>query len=66
MDLFSFFTHTIKHEDASVMMFKHLIKVNDLKEEMKIHGLKNKDITFIEEMIKGVDVASNEVSYPIP
>ena len=48
------------------MMFKHLIKVNDLKEEMKIHGLKNKDITFIEEMIKGVDVASNEVSYPIP
>ncbi|XP_035238000.1 deoxynucleoside triphosphate triphosphohydrolase SAMHD1 isoform X1 [Anguilla anguilla] len=43
-----------KHEIASVAMFDHLIKVNDLEPVMKQHGLElPEDLLFIKEQIAG-------------
>ncbi|XP_067097043.1 LOW QUALITY PROTEIN: deoxynucleoside triphosphate triphosphohydrolase SAMHD1-like [Osmerus mordax] len=43
-----------QHEDASVAMFKHLVKQNKLKKMMETHGLVLKeDLVFIEEQIAG-------------
>ena len=42
-----------QHEDASVMMFHHLIDENDLREEMEKYGLEDIDVTFIMELIAG-------------
>ncbi|KAL7864489.1 hypothetical protein AOLI_G00159090 [Acnodon oligacanthus] len=42
-----------KHENASVEMFDHLVKVNNLKPEMEKYGLTTNDLTFIKEQIKG-------------
>ncbi|XP_059189264.1 deoxynucleoside triphosphate triphosphohydrolase SAMHD1-like [Centropristis striata] len=53
-----------KHEKASVEMFDHMVKKNNLEDEMKKHHLKfekpvdendpdGDDMTFIREMIKG-------------
>ncbi len=43
----------LQHEQASVMMFDHLIKVNDLEKDFKEYGLNEKDILFIKEQIAG-------------
>lgn len=43
-----------KHENASVKMFDHLVKVNDLEPVMEKHGLKlPEDLIFIREQIVG-------------
>ncbi|KAL6483240.1 hypothetical protein MHYP_G00081120 [Metynnis hypsauchen] len=42
-----------KHENASVQMFDHLVKVNNLKPEMEKYGLTANDLTFIKEQIEG-------------
>uniref|UniRef100_A0A669DNP1 HD domain-containing protein n=1 Tax=Oreochromis niloticus TaxID=8128 RepID=A0A669DNP1_ORENI len=42
-----------KHKEASLKMFEHLVKTNNLEEEMKQYRLKiPTDLTFIKEMIK--------------
>ena len=43
----------IQHEGASVMMFEHLLKVNNLREELEKYGLGETDIVFIKEQIAG-------------
>ena len=44
----------LQHEDASVAMFKHMLKVNaGLMEAFKEAGLCDGDVTFIEEQIAG-------------
>uniref|UniRef100_A0A8D3D9W1 Deoxynucleoside triphosphate triphosphohydrolase SAMHD1 n=1 Tax=Scophthalmus maximus TaxID=52904 RepID=A0A8D3D9W1_SCOMX len=43
-----------KHENASVAMFDHLVKENDLNQLMTQHGLVlHEDLTFIKELIGG-------------
>uniref|UniRef100_A0A672LDB1 HD domain-containing protein n=1 Tax=Sinocyclocheilus grahami TaxID=75366 RepID=A0A672LDB1_SINGR len=45
-----------KHEEASVKMFHHMVKENNLEQLMESYGLKMEtDRTFIAELIKGVD-----------
>ena len=43
----------LQHENASVQMFDHLVKVNNLMPEMEKYGLTTNDLTFIEEQIVG-------------
>ncbi|XP_047669910.1 deoxynucleoside triphosphate triphosphohydrolase SAMHD1-like [Tachysurus fulvidraco] len=42
-----------EHETASVKMFEHLVKENNLEDMMKDYGLSNKDLKFIKEQIAG-------------
>ncbi|XP_036447116.1 deoxynucleoside triphosphate triphosphohydrolase SAMHD1, partial [Colossoma macropomum] len=42
-----------KHENASVQMFDHLVKVNNLMPEIVKYGLTTNDLTFIKEQIEG-------------
>ncbi|XP_046707250.1 deoxynucleoside triphosphate triphosphohydrolase SAMHD1-like isoform X1 [Silurus meridionalis] len=42
-----------KHEDASVKMFKHLVKENNLQPVMEKYGVFKKDLIFITEQIAG-------------
>ncbi|GAA6083159.1 deoxynucleoside triphosphate triphosphohydrolase SAMHD1-like isoform X2 [Tachysurus ichikawai] len=42
-----------EHETASVKMFDHLVKENNLEPMMKYYGLSNKDLEFIKEQIAG-------------
>jgi len=42
-----------RHERASIMMFDHLLEVNNLLPVFKEHGLSDTDIIFIKEMIYG-------------
>lgn len=42
-----------QHEKASVMMFDHLLKVNNLDRELRKYGLDEKDVVFIKEQIAG-------------
>ncbi|KAL1021606.1 hypothetical protein UPYG_G00015470 [Umbra pygmaea] len=50
------------HEEASLKMFDHMVEVNNLKDEMTIHGLKvPDDLDFIKELING-PLKSNESS----
>ncbi|XP_048051029.1 deoxynucleoside triphosphate triphosphohydrolase SAMHD1-like [Megalobrama amblycephala] len=50
-----------KHEENSVKMFKHLVEENGLQQEMEAYGLKfetdqkENDLSFIGELIEGVD-----------
>ena len=46
-------SHPSQHEDASVMMFEHLLESNNLKVEFERCGLGDKDIKFIKEQIAG-------------
>ncbi|XP_055956017.1 deoxynucleoside triphosphate triphosphohydrolase SAMHD1-like isoform X2 [Patella vulgata] len=41
------------HEEASIQMFDHLIKVNNLEEDFKEYNLKRAEIEFIKEQIAG-------------
>lgn len=44
----------LQHENASVAMFDHLVKENDLNQLMTQHGLVlHEDLTFIKELIGG-------------
>ena len=43
----------MQHEQASVMMFEHLLEVNNLKPTFEEHGLNETDINFIKEQIAG-------------
>ena len=45
--------HTLQHEQASVMMFEHLVTSNRLDGEFEHYGLMETDITFIKEQIAG-------------
>uniref|UniRef100_A0A672LDA9 HD/PDEase domain-containing protein n=1 Tax=Sinocyclocheilus grahami TaxID=75366 RepID=A0A672LDA9_SINGR len=55
------------HEEASVKMFHHMVKENNLEQLMESYGLKMEtDRTFIAELIKGVDTAEKEVQTPWP
>jgi len=47
------FSSSQQHEQASVMMFDHLIEVNNLCPEFEKHGLHENDIMFIKEQIAG-------------
>ena len=42
-----------RHERASIMMFDHLLESNNLRPVFKHHGLSERDIVFIKEMIYG-------------
>ena len=42
-----------QHEQASVMMFKHLLMENKLEGEFEKYGLDERDIQFITEQIAG-------------
>ncbi|XP_072553050.1 deoxynucleoside triphosphate triphosphohydrolase SAMHD1-like [Salminus brasiliensis] len=42
-----------KHENASVQMFDHLVKVNKLEPVMEKYGLTPNDLVFIKEQIEG-------------
>uniref|UniRef100_A0A3Q1GMH3 Deoxynucleoside triphosphate triphosphohydrolase SAMHD1-like n=1 Tax=Acanthochromis polyacanthus TaxID=80966 RepID=A0A3Q1GMH3_9TELE len=60
-----------KHEDASLLMFDHLVKDNGLKPLMKLYGLdpygnEENDLKFITEMIQGKPLteAQVEASWP--
>lgn len=45
----------MQHEQASVMMFNHLLEVNSLYTTFGEHGLDDSDILFIKELIAGPD-----------
>lgn len=55
-----------QHEQASVMMFDHLLEVNELCADFYQYGLDDNDILFIKEQIAGpkslAEVVSNEAS----
>lgn len=42
-----------QHEQASVMMFDHLLEENCLQSDFERYGLDEQDITFIKEQIAG-------------
>ena len=42
------------------MMFDHLVKSNNLRPVFQRHGLEDRDITFIKEMIYGALPAENK------
>ena len=42
-----------QHEDASVKMFDHMIKVNNLLTSFIKYNLTEKDVVFIKELIAG-------------
>ena len=42
-----------RHERASIMMFDHLLESNNLRPVFQRHGLDDRDIIFIKEMIYG-------------
>ena len=44
---------TFQHEDASVAMFDHLIKVNDLQSSFDQYGISDTDLMFVKEQIAG-------------
>ncbi|XP_051805113.1 deoxynucleoside triphosphate triphosphohydrolase SAMHD1-like isoform X1 [Acanthochromis polyacanthus] len=55
-----------KHEDASLLMFDHLVEDNGLKPLMKLYGLdpygeKENDLKFITEMIQGKPLTEDQV-----
>ncbi|XP_039647664.1 deoxynucleoside triphosphate triphosphohydrolase SAMHD1-like [Perca fluviatilis] len=53
-----------KHEEASVEMFDHLVKSNNLELEMKDHGLNlPEDLDFIKKLIEGLS-DPNAVQWP--
>uniref|UniRef100_A0A9J7XP34 HD/PDEase domain-containing protein n=1 Tax=Cyprinus carpio carpio TaxID=630221 RepID=A0A9J7XP34_CYPCA len=55
-----------KHEEASVNMFRHMVKENNLEPLMVSYGLDmENDLTFIDELIKGVDTKEKDVQTPV-
>lgn len=55
----------MQHEDASVSMFDHMVKVNNLLPSFSTFNLTEKDVTFIKELIAGTALEANnaQVSY---
>ena len=54
-----------QHEDASVNMFDHMMKVNNLFPSFREYNLLEKDLIFIKELIAGtalVDTSNSQVS----
>uniref|UniRef100_A0A667Z8P5 HD/PDEase domain-containing protein n=1 Tax=Myripristis murdjan TaxID=586833 RepID=A0A667Z8P5_9TELE len=50
-----------KHEDASIMMFDHMVEVNKLEEEMKEYKLvPDEDLEFIKQLIVGRPRSENQ------
>ena len=45
--------HLTQHEDASVAMFNHLIRVNDLQSSFDQYDITNTDLVFVREQIAG-------------
>ncbi|CAL4061492.1 unnamed protein product, partial [Meganyctiphanes norvegica] len=41
------------HEEASVKMFDHLVKENNLQKEFEYYGLDEQDMVFVKELISG-------------
>uniref|UniRef100_A0A667ZLF0 HD domain-containing protein n=1 Tax=Myripristis murdjan TaxID=586833 RepID=A0A667ZLF0_9TELE len=52
-----------KHEDASKMMFDHMVEVNELKKEMEKYKL-DKDLEFIKQLIDGRPDGENVSAEP--
>ncbi|XP_067053701.1 deoxynucleoside triphosphate triphosphohydrolase SAMHD1-like isoform X1 [Acropora muricata] len=50
---------TWKHEIASVMMFDHMVEVNDLLPTFQKYDLTEKDVIFIKELIAGTALDSD-------
>ncbi|XP_029912104.1 deoxynucleoside triphosphate triphosphohydrolase SAMHD1-like [Myripristis murdjan] len=49
-----------RHEDASIMMFDHMVEVNELKKEMEEYKLLlDKDLEFIKQLIVGCPDGEN-------
>lgn len=48
-----------KHEDASVNMFDHMVKVNNLLPNFTEYNLTEKDVIFIKELIAGTALDTN-------
>ena len=46
-------THLTQHEDASVDMFDHLIRVNDLQSSFDQYDITATDLVFVKEQIAG-------------
>ena len=59
-----YFLFYIQHEDASVNMFDHMVKVNNLLPSFTEYNLTEKDVIFIKELIAGtaLDTNSTQVS----
>uniref|UniRef100_A0A667ZLI5 Uncharacterized protein n=1 Tax=Myripristis murdjan TaxID=586833 RepID=A0A667ZLI5_9TELE len=56
----------LQHEDASIMMFDHMVEVNELKKEMEEYKLLlDKDLEFIKQLIVGCPDGEN-VSQSLP
>ncbi|XP_073233759.1 deoxynucleoside triphosphate triphosphohydrolase SAMHD1-like [Porites lutea] len=55
-----------KHEDASVNMFDHMMKVNNLLPSFREYNLSEKDLIFIKELIAGTALVdtSNSQEWP--
>ncbi|CAH3139336.1 unnamed protein product [Porites lobata] len=55
-----------KHEDASVNMFDHMMKVNNLFPSFREYNLSEKDLIFIKELIAGTALVdtSNSQEWP--
>lgn len=54
-----------QHEDASVNMFDHMMKENNLFPSFREYNLSEKDLIFIKELIAGtalVDTSNSQVS----
>ncbi|XP_029912428.1 deoxynucleoside triphosphate triphosphohydrolase SAMHD1-like [Myripristis murdjan] len=50
-----------RHEDASIMMFDHMVEVNELKKEMvKYKLVLDKDLEFIKQLIVGCPDGENQ------
>uniref|UniRef100_A0A669EK52 Uncharacterized protein n=1 Tax=Oreochromis niloticus TaxID=8128 RepID=A0A669EK52_ORENI len=57
--------YLMQHKEASVEMFEHLVKTNNLEEEMKQYRLNmTTDLTFIKEMIKPLKSDDTKVLWP--
>ncbi len=50
----------VQHEQASVVMFDHLVASNNLQHELTCYGLMENDIIFIKEQIAGPRQGSSQ------
>lgn len=53
-----------KHEDASVTMFDHMVRSNNLFNEFKKYGFDNADLDFIKEQIAGPKDCADRKGWP--
>ena len=64
LNLIKFVLFSKQHEDGSVKMFDHLMKVNNLLPSFTKYNLTEKDVVFIKELIAGtaLDVDGAQVT----